>query len=320
MKLKSFYSCSKFLIRLLTSTLGATVGPANPARHQVQDNIPLMEAVLNELIEPSGNPNNGLCDLDLSNRPCTSRITTGQEISSVEVLAERVVAVPLVGVASPGEGTRDGRSGVAAGRHLRLGDEELVGFEAVDEVLKVRVNAVAAECCDVGEGVDDAPVPDGMEVCLNAAEDDGMVVSTTSLASDMHRLSNVLSEVGDELDSIGALCVSCVPAAKLGVLDAALEGLGLIGEGRDDTAVSSAIPVQVEVAELWRIIGAVDPMPGGGVTTLWLSTMLVRPCSDATKAALSFRLKNAADDLLGFWREELFRRIADLVMNYKSRN
>lgn len=124
-----------------------------------------------------------------------------------------------------------------------------------------------------------------------------------------------MGEVCDELDSIGATGVGTIVTTKLDILDAALQSLGLVGESRDDASTGSAVTVKVQVAELGRIIGAVDPVPGRGVTAFRLTTVRVCPCGDTAETTLSLGLEDLADDLLGLWGEEPLCSEADLVVN-----
>lgn len=196
-----------------------------------------MVAVLHELVEPCSNADDSLGDLDLGNRPSTSRISARQQIRSIVIHAEGIVAVPLVRITSPAECASHRCPRVRAGCHLRLGHEERVGAQAVDEVLEVGLHGLVVEAGHVGEGVDDAAIPDGVEVGLDAVEDDRVVVAAACLTSDVHGLRNVLREVRDELDGVGALGFGGVETSELGFLDAALECLRLVGNGRNNAAI-----------------------------------------------------------------------------------
>jgi hypothetical protein len=128
-------------------------------------------------------------------------------------------------------------------------------------------------------------------------------------------LGDVLGEVGDELDGVGAAGVGTIVAAKLDILDAALQSLCLVGESRDNATTGSAVTVEVQVAEFGRLIGAVDPVPGGRVTAFRLATVRICPCGDAAETTLSLGLENLANDLLGLGGEELLGSETDLVVN-----
>ena len=143
-----------------------------------------------------------------------------------------------------------------------------------------------------------------------------MIVAAAGLTSDVHGLRNVLGEVGDELDGVGTFRLGGVETAELGLLDAPLERLRLIGDGGNDTAIRRAVAVEVEVAEGGRIVSSVDPVPGVGVSSLRLAAMSVGPGGDAAQAAPRFRFEDLANDLLGLWREELLCSVSNLLVNY----
>lgn len=77
-----------------------------------------------------------------------------------------------------------------------------------------------------------------MQVRGRAGEGDGEEVPARRDAADVQRLGHVAEEVRDELDGVGAGRVLAVAdLACLGLADAALEDLRLVGEGRDDASL-----------------------------------------------------------------------------------
>lgn len=156
----------------------------------------------------------------------------------------------------------------------------------------------------------------GVQVRVDAVKDDGDVVAAARDARDVHGLGDVLGEVGDVLEGVGAVDVGAVAeAAELGVADAALEDLCLVGEGADDAAALGAVAVEVEVAQRGRLVGRVDPVPGRRVAALVGAAVLVGPGGDAAQAALRLGLEDLADDLLRLGREELLAGVADLLVH-----
>lgn len=159
-----------------------------------------------------------------------------------------------------------------------------------------------------------------MQVRVDAAKDDGDAVAAARDARDVHGLSNVLGKVGDILDSLGALCglgaVAAGELAHLCVAHTALEDLRLVGEGADDAAALGAVAVEVDVAELGRVVGAVDPVPVCRVAALAGAAVLIGPGGDAAEAAAGLGLEELGEDLLGLGLEELFRGVADLLVDW----
>lgn len=131
-----------------------------------------------------------------------------------------------------------------------------------------------------------------VQVGLDASKGDGEEVSSGTDTADVKRLCHVHGEMGDELDGVGARRVLAVPdLADLGVANAALEDLGLVGDGADDASFQGIVAVRVDITVGWRVVGRVDVMPCVGIFALVGLAVVVCPSTDATQTALILRLE-----------------------------
>lgn len=130
-----------------------------------------------------------------------------------------------------------------------------------------------------------------MQVRLHAIEQNRKAIAPCCDATDMQRLRNIAGEVRNELDGI---CTSGIRTtlqlSNFGVLDTSLQNLGLVGERTDDATALRTITVVMDVAEAWRLIRGVNPVPARRVSPLRSIPIGVCPCTHASEAALVFGL------------------------------
>jgi hypothetical protein len=154
-----------------------------------------------------------------------------------------------------------------------------------------------------------------MQVCLDAAKRDREAITTLRDPRDMQRLCDVARKVGNELDRVGACAVLAVlDLAKLGVLDAALQDLGLVRQRADDAPALGAITVVVNVAKAGRLVRGVNPVPLRRVGALVGVPIAICPGSDAAQATLSLGLQELLDDRARPRRQELLCCVSDLLV------
>lgn len=88
-----------------------------------------------------------------------------------------------------------------------------------------------------------------MQIRGRTSKGDGEEVPACRDAADVQWLGHVAVEVCHELDGIGAGGVLAVAdLASFSLSDAALEDLGLVGEGGNDAPLQGVIPIGVHLA------------------------------------------------------------------------
>lgn len=114
---------------------------------------------VNQSIQPSPQPQDGLTHLQLHNGKSTSRITAGGQICTIDGFCIDVIAIQRIAITSPAECTLQGPRGIGARNPFRSRDFKVVFLDARDEVFEERLNGCVGETCDFCIGVDDPAIP-----------------------------------------------------------------------------------------------------------------------------------------------------------------